>query len=131
MYTLITLSALGVITLFAEIFRFRKALFPLILIGLAAGFAVTAMEWQNHGEPIFHMMAFDKTAVLFSCSLILICFLWFMMARNYFLQETSVTDHFALILFSLVGAVVMVSYTNLVMLFLGIEILSVSVYVLA
>lgn len=131
MNTLILISALGVIALFAEIFRFRKALFPLILIGLAAAFTVTATEYGNNAQPIFGMMIFDKYAISFSCGLILICFLWFMMARNYFLQETSVTDHFALILFSLVGAVVMVSYTNLVMLFLGIEILSVSVYVLA
>ncbi|HXB11797.1 MAG TPA: NADH-quinone oxidoreductase subunit N [Bacteroidia bacterium] len=131
MNTLIVLSALGIITLFAEIFRFRKALFPIILIGLAGAFAVTAMEFTSNPQSIFGMMVFDKYAVTFSCALIVIGFLWFMMARNYFLQETSVTDHFALILFSLVGAVVMVSYSNLTMLFLGIEILSVSVYVLA
>jgi NADH-quinone oxidoreductase subunit N len=132
MNTLIVLSALGVVTLFAEIFRFRKALFPLILIGLAGAFAATACAYTNEvAQPIYNMMVFDKLAVTFSCALIFICFLWFMMAKNYFLQETSVTDHFALILFSLVGAVVMVSYSNLVMLFLGIEILSVSVYVLA
>ncbi|NNM94379.1 MAG: NADH-quinone oxidoreductase subunit N [Bacteroidia bacterium] len=131
MNTLIILSALGIITLFAEIFRFRKALFPLILLGLAGAFVATSFEYCDHPQSIFNMMIFDKYAVVFSCSLILICFLWFMMARNYFLQETSVTDHFALILFALAGAVVMVSYSNLVMLFLGIEILSVSVYVLA
>lgn len=131
MNTLIILSALGVITLFAEIFRFRRALFPLILIGLAGAFVATAFEYTDNPQSIFNMMIFDKYGVVFSCSLIIICFLWFMMARNYFLQETSVTDHFALILFALVGAVVMVSYSNLTMLFLGIEILSISVYVLA
>jgi NADH-quinone oxidoreductase subunit N len=130
MNTLIVLSALGVVALFAEIFRFRKALFPLILIGLAGAFAATMMQYGNSTE-VYHMLRFDNIAVSFSCALILVCFLWFMMARNYFLQETSVTDHFALILFSLVGAVIMVSYSNLVMLFLGVEILSVSVYVLA
>lgn len=131
MNTLIILSALGIIALFAEIFRFRKALFPIILIGLAGAFTATAFEYCDNPQAIFNMMVFDKYAVVFSCALIIICFLWFMMARNYFLQETSITDHFALILFALVGAVVMVSYSNMVMLFLGIEILSVSVYVLA
>jgi len=130
MNTLIILSILGVITLFAEIFRFRKGLFPLILIGLATAFAFTAMEY-NHPQVYFGMMNFDNYAVIFSCAILIIAFLWFMMAKNYFLQETSVTDHFALIIFSLVGAMVMVSFTNLTMLFLGIEILSVSVYVLA
>lgn len=130
MNTLIILSALGVITLFAEIFRFRKGLFPLILIGLATAFVFTIMEY-NHPQVYFGMMNFDNYAVVFSCAILIIAFLWFMMAKNYFLQETSVTDHFALIIFSLVGAVVMVSFSNLTMLFLGIEILSVSVYVLA
>ncbi len=130
MNTLIILSALGIIALFAEIFRFRKGLFPLILIGLASAFYFTAKEY-NHPQVFFGMMNFDNYAVVFSCVIIIIAFLWFMMAKNYFLQETSVTDHFALILFSLVGAVVMVSFSNLTMLFLGIEILSVSVYVLA
>jgi len=128
--TLIILSALGLLALFAEIFRFRKGLFPLILVGLAAAFFFTAKEYNNP-QVFFGMMNFDNYAVVFSCIIIIIAFLWFMMAKNYFLQETSVTDHFALILFSLVGAVVMVSFSNLTMLFLGIEILSISVYVLA
>lgn len=130
MNTLIILSILGVITLFAEIFRFRKGLFPLILIGLAAAFVFTAMDFDNP-KIYFQMMNFDNYAVVFSCAILIIAFLWFMMAKNYFLQETSVTDHFALVIFSLVGAVVMVSFNNLTMLFLGIEILSISVYVLA
>ena len=130
MNTLIILSVLGVITLFAEIFRFRKGLFPLILIGLATAFTFTIMDY-NHPQVYFGMMNFDNYAVIFSSVILVIAFLWFMMAQNYFLQETSVTDHFALILFSLVGAIVMVSFNNFTMLFLGIEILSVSVYVLA
>jgi len=130
MNTLIILSALGIITLFAEIFRFRKGLFPLILIGLSVAFYFAAKDY-NHPQVFFKMMNFDNYAVVFSCIILIIAFLWFMMAKNYFIQETSVTDHFALILFSLVGAVVMVSFSNLTMLFLGIEILSISVYVLA
>jgi len=131
MKTLIVLSALGIVTLFAQILRFRRGLFPVILIGLAAAFFVTTLDFNSHAGPLFGMMLFDNYAVSFSCAIILIAFLWFMMARNYFLQETSATDHFALVLFSLVGAVCMVSFSNLTMMFLGIEILSLSVYVLA
>jgi NADH-quinone oxidoreductase subunit N len=53
------------------------------------------------------------------------------MSKDYFENNTNITDHFALILFSLVGAVFMVSYSNLAMLFLGIEVLSISLYILA
>ncbi|HTB07603.1 MAG TPA: NADH-quinone oxidoreductase subunit N [Bacteroidia bacterium] len=131
MKTLIVLSALGIVTLFAQILRFRRGLFPVILVGLAGAFFVTTLDFNSGAQPLFGMMLFDNYAVAFSCAIILIAFLWFMMARNYFLQETSATDHFALVLFSLVGAVCMVSFSNLTMLFLGIEILSLSVYVLA
>lgn len=132
MITLIILSALGILTLFAQVLRFRRGLFPVILVGLAAAYFVTSADFNtNLPEWFTNMLSFDKPALAFSRSLIVIAFLWFMMARNYFLQETSATDHFALVLFSMVGAVSMVSYNNLTMLFLGIEILSISVYVLA
>jgi NADH-quinone oxidoreductase subunit N len=132
MITLIILSALGILTLFAQVLRFRKGLFPVILVGLAAAFYFTSADWNSNPQAWFSsMLDFNHYAIAFSRSIIIIAFLWFMMARNYFLQETSATDHFALVIFSLVGAVSMVSYNNLTMLFLGIEILSLSAYVLA
>src|ERR1700722_9167325 len=132
MITLIILSGLGILTLFAQILRFRKGLFPVILVGLAAAFYFTSADYNSNPQPWFSsMLDFNHYAIAFSRSIIIIAFLWFMMARNYFLQETSATDHFALVIFSLVGAVSMVSYNNLTMLFLGIEILSLSAYVLA
>jgi NADH-quinone oxidoreductase subunit N len=132
MVTLIILSALGILTLFAQVLRFKKALFPLILVGLATALYFTLPEYNNNPSTWFSsMLGFDNYSAAFSRSIIVIAFLWFMMARNYFLQETSGTDHFALIIFSMVGAISMVSYSNLTMLFLGIEILSLSVYVLA
>jgi len=54
-----------------------------------------------------------------------------LMAEGFFKEESSQTDHYALILFALVGALLMVSYTNMTMLFLGIEILSIPMYILA
>ena len=52
-------------------------------------------------------------------------------SEGFFKEESSQTDHYALILFALVGALLMVSYTNMTMLFLGIEILSIPMYILA
>ncbi len=77
------------------------------------------------------MLTFDNYAVAFSTGLSVIALLWFMMSKDYFENNTHVTDHFALVLFALVGAVFMVSYSNLAMLFLGIEILSIALYILA
>jgi NADH-quinone oxidoreductase subunit N len=53
------------------------------------------------------------------------------MAEGFFKEESNQSDYFALVLFALSGAVIMVSYTNMAMLFLGIEILSIPMYILA
>jgi NADH-quinone oxidoreductase subunit N len=125
------LSGLGLFSLLSEIFNFRKILFPVVLLGLLASAAVLILDWNTFSSHYSNMLTFDNYAVAFSAVISLIAFLWFMMSRDYFENNTHVTDHFALVLFSLVGAVFMVSYTNLAMLFLGIEILSISLYILA
>lgn len=130
MKALILLSSLGVISLLAEIFSFKKLLYPLVLLGLTAAFVLNIGEW-NTNITYFKMMQFDNFAIAFTSVIIVIAFLWFLMAEGFFKEESSLTDHYALVLFALVGATLMVSYTNMAMLFLGIEILSIPMYILA
>jgi NADH-quinone oxidoreductase subunit N len=130
MKALVSLSSLGVIALLAEIFGFKKRLYPIVLLGLLATLAINLTDW-NGNMPYFKMMRFDNFAVAFTSVIIVIAFLWFLMAEGFFKEESSRTDHFALVLFSLVGAVILVSYTNMAMLFLGIEILSIPMYILS
>jgi NADH-quinone oxidoreductase subunit N len=125
------LSGLGILSLLAEIFSFRKILFPIVLLGLIATVGLLVMDWNTGLSHYSNMLTFDNYAIAFSSAIAIIAFLWFMMSRDYFENNTHVTDHFALVLFSLVGAVFMVSYSNLAMLFLGIEILSISLYIMA
>jgi NADH-quinone oxidoreductase subunit N len=125
------LSGLGIVSLLAEIFSFRKILFPIVLLGLAVTAALLMMDWNTSLSHYSNMLTFDNYAIAFSSAISVIAFLWFLMSRDYFENNTHVTDHFALVLFSLVGAVFMVSYSNLAMLFLGIEILSISLYIMA
>lgn len=125
------LSGLGIVSLLAEIFSFRKILFPIVLIGLIATVGLLIMDWNTGLSHYSNMLTFDNYAIAFSAAISVIAFLWFLMSRDYFENNTHVTDHFALVLFSLVGAVFMVSYSNLAMLFLGIEILSISLYIMA
>jgi NADH-quinone oxidoreductase subunit N len=130
MTALVLLSSLGVIALLAEIFSFKKILYPVVVLGLITTFVLNLVDW-NTDKTWFGMMRYDNFAVAFSSVLIGITTLWFIMAEGFFKEESSLTDHFALILFALAGGVIMVSYTNMTMLFLGIEILSIPMYVLA
>lgn len=130
MKALILLSSLGVITLLAEIFSFKKVLYPAVLLGLIAIIIVNALDW-NTNLPYFGMMRYDNYAVAFTEVILIVAFLWLLMAKDFFKEESNQTDHYALAIFALTGAVIMVSYTNMTMLFLGIEILSIPMYILA
>ncbi len=130
MKALVLLSSLGVIALLAEIFSFKKLMYPLVLLGLITTFILNIFDWDTN-ITYFKMMRYDNYAVAFTSVIVVIAFLWFMMSESYFKASENLTDHFALILFALTGAVIMVSYTNMTMLFLGIEILSISMYILA
>jgi NADH-quinone oxidoreductase subunit N len=96
---------------------------------------VSIADWGLNETPFAHyggMLTFDNTALSFTIVFASIALLWFILAGDNYTAGTSQrTDIFALVLFSLCGAVVLSAYTNLVMLFLGVEILSIPVYVLA
>jgi NADH-quinone oxidoreductase subunit N len=131
MNSIFILSGLGILSLLAEIINFRKVLFPLVILGLLGTVGVLVMDWGSQAAYFNNMLLFDHYAIAFSAGLAGIAALWFLMSKSYFEEKTHVTDHFALVIFSLIGGIFMVSYSNLSMLFLGIEILSIPLYVLA
>lgn len=133
MNALIILSSTGLLALLAELGKLRALIFPLVLLGMLATIAAAVIGWGDVSLPaIFNnMIRFDNFAAAFT---ILICFtaiIWYVMANKYIQTETSVSDHFVLTIFAITGAVVLVSFNNLTMFFLGVEILSIPVYVLA
>lgn len=129
---LFIISGLGVLAMLAEIFKFKKLLYPLVLIGILAAYVTNFIEWNNNYniEMFSNMMRFDNVALAFSGVILVTAFFWFILANDYFEQD-HVTDHFALVLFALVGAVMLTGFSNMTTLFLGIEILSIPMYVLA
>ena len=129
---LFIISGLGILAMLAEIFKFKKALFPIVLVGILGAYAVNFTEWnQNMNiEAFSNMIRFDNVALAFSGVILATAFFWFILANDYF-EEDHVTDHFALVLFALVGALMLTSFSNMTTLFLGIEILSIPMYVLA
>jgi NADH-quinone oxidoreductase subunit N len=78
------------------------------------------------------MMTYDNYAVSFTGLIIFITLMLFMIATWHFRNEDSnVADIYALMIFACTGALVMTSYSSMVMLFIGIEILSIALYILA
>lgn len=131
MKTIILLSSLGTGVLLAEIFRFRKLIFPLVLIGLLAALTTAFLDWNTHRSYYNNMITFDNYAVMFSVVLCVTVLLWFLSNYSFTQEGRHVSDKSALAVYSLTGAVIIASYSNLVMLFIGIEVLSIPLYVLA
>jgi NADH-quinone oxidoreductase subunit N len=129
MSELLTLTGLGLFSMLAEMFNIRKAIYPVVLIGLAALLGFCYLDW-NTNLTHYAMMRTDNYSLAFTGVIGATALLWFLMSKSYFEDETNMSDHFSLVLFALVGAFCLTSYTNLVMLFVGVEVLSIPLYVL-
>lgn len=130
---LLIISGLGILAMLAEIFKFKKIVFPVVLLGVLGAYVGNFMEWNTPlSIPAFdNMIAFDKVALAFSGVILATIFFWFIMANDYFENETNVIDHISLVLFAVVGAMMLTAFKNMTTLFLGIEIMSIPLYVLA
>ena len=131
MNTLIILGVLGLLGLLSEIFNFKKILLPLVFVGLTLALFFTLKDWNTNYSYFNNMVVFDNYSLAFTALIIFISLIWFAISPVFFHEPSSETDHFVLIIFSLIGGVIMTSYSNMIMLFLGIEILSISMYILA
>ncbi len=133
MNAIITLSILALVVLYLGVFNAKKAVLPVTLLGLVAALGFTLAEWNTHPQPIYSgMMLFDNFAVAFSAICIVATGLILLISKAYFEKISEhLSEYYAIILFALAGMLVMLSYHNLSMLFIGIEIMSVSLYILA
>ena len=138
MTTLLYTTCLGLFCMLAEVLNLRKILVPAIVIGLSAILFVTINQWDNTSPamlgtlPVGHMIVFDNFAIAFSTLALIIASLIFILSANYYHQsQNHISDYLSILLFALCGALVMFSYANMAMLFLGIEILSISLYIMA
>lgn len=133
MGAIITLSILAILVLYLGLFKANRALLPVSLLGMVGAGAFLALDWNSIAEPLYHgMVLFDRYSIVFSILCILVTCLIFLMSKDYFDKISgNVAEYYTLILFSLLGAVLVTSFHNLSMLFIGVEIMSVALYILA
>lgn len=133
MSAIITLSLLAILVLYLGLFKMPKALLPVSLLGMVAAVGFELKLWNLEAVPLYsNMVLFDRFALAFSVLLILIAILIFILSKDYFDSISShIAEYYALLIFSLTGALLVVSFYNLSMLFIGIEIMSVALYILA
>jgi NADH-quinone oxidoreductase subunit N len=131
MNALFVLCGVGIVSLIAEITNLRKGLSLLIIIGFAGAAFLLIRNWNTDLHYYNSMLVFDNFSIAYSSLISIVSIFWFGFSNAFFEESSSKTDRSALLIFAVIGAVLMVSFNNLAMLFLGIEILSISLYVLA
>ncbi len=132
MNALILISLLGIAVLFAGIFNFKNKSIYLAVLGLIGAIAFNCADWGTNVSYYNNMVTFDNYALAFSSLMIVTTSLVLLLGFHFYKNgKNSNVDLYALMLFTLVGAICLVSYSHLAILFIGIEILSIPLYILA
>ncbi|MBS1490577.1 MAG: NADH-quinone oxidoreductase subunit N [Bacteroidetes bacterium] len=131
MNALYVICGIGIFALLAEIFSLKKWISYVALLGLAAAAALIIADWRSISYYFHGMMYFDRVALAFSGLILVVSFFWYWMSSDFFKGDEHVADKSSLTFFVVAGAIMMVAFNNMAILFLGIEILSISLYVLA
>ncbi|NRS90508.1 NADH-quinone oxidoreductase subunit N [Flavobacterium sp. 7E] len=132
MNTLIAIIGLGVLCLLFEIFDLRKAIIPVTVIGLLAILGLDITEFNSPQAYYNNMIVVSKFSAAFSGLFIILTIFLVTLGHKFYQNiQSKISDFIAIKIFLLAGAVAMVSFGNLAMFFLGIEVLSIALYVLA
>ncbi len=102
------------------------------ILAMAVALPLSLISFADPGPAFGGMLMIDGFATFFRLLVILVGLLTVLLARPYLEREKAEGGEFyALLLFSVAGQCLMVSANELVMLFIGLEISSISSYVLA
>jgi NADH-quinone oxidoreductase subunit N len=135
MNALILSAVLGVIMMYCGfMFKAKSAVRGVAIAGLVLLLVVNVLE--SYGTVFFHidthgMMRFDRFALLFNSIMFFSVFVYFLLsAKDMEKIGVNYGEYFALIYFVLCGIVLASSFRSLLILFLGIEIISIPLYIL-
>lgn len=135
----VVVAMTGIIALCIEMARPKKnndmiVLFSLLGLGLAGVAVVLQFNSGNYadGESFAGMVVRDRFSLVMQLLLVGSAFLSIMFSEGY-LREKRIPfgEFYPMLLWSTVGAMVMVASRNMLMIFLGLEVLSIALYVMA
>lgn len=132
MTTLIVVAALGLFCLVLEMLNLRKGIVPLTVIGLLAALGLNLSACNTLNSFFNNMVVVTPFSIGFSSLFILLTLFLVVLSHDFYRERTDkISDFVAIKIFLLLGGMIMVHFGNLAMFFLGIEIFSISLYILA
>lgn len=137
MISIFILSIVGLFSMIAGLFRANKTL---IIATASLSMVISALFTSNilsvdipSLDVLFNqMLQFDSFSAGFGLAILVVTCMVLLLSELHVQQNPHyVTDKVALMVFSLIGMLVLVSFNHMAMLFLGIEIMSIPLYILA
>ncbi len=128
----ILVLALLVIMVELTITRRDDVLQVIVIIGLALTMAITLFSTGGNGTAFNGMIAHDGVATFMKLLLTAVALLAVLVSRDYLVENViRQGEYYALLLLATCGMMFLSSATNLITLFLGVETMSIALYVLA
>lgn len=110
----------------------RRHIGAISLVGIAAAFAANFWAYTQHGAAFQDMIVNDGYGTFFRGLVLVVGFLCILTSFSYLEREGAQGgEYYALILFSLVGQCILATSSDLIMVFIGLEISSIATYILA
>ena len=134
---IVVLTAMIVLMVDLGLPRDRKSLcIPVSLVGLAAAAIACYSLWDQNPASYFTGFAgtivADDFAIAFQAILIVVAALSIMLSQKYIEQKgINYGEYYALLLFSTSGAMLMATSRELITIFIGLEVLSIALYILS
>jgi NADH-quinone oxidoreductase subunit N len=129
----LTVTAILILVLDALMPKGRRSFYPeLALAGLAVAAYQTFGLWGKTGTDFSGMVYLDNYAFFFYLIFILGAALTVLISRQY-LEDygKNLGEYYALVLFATLGMMLMAAGAHMIMIFLGLEVMSIAIYVLA
>lgn len=116
-----------------ELLGLHKLVGPVAVLGLLATLYLNFMHWNEPTLTFYNdMYVVNKTTMVFTGVILVLAVFIVLLGADFYKDEKKYwSDYLAIYLFAVSGAVLMIGAHHLLMTFIGIEILSVSLYVLA
>src|SRR5262245_22331886 len=132
---LLILTVTAILTLVADLWMQgpdRESLGWIGLVGLVVAAGAAVALWSTHLSTFSGAIVVDRYGLFFTLLFCLASGLTLLMSMSYLeLTDIRTGDYYALVLFATVGMVLMATATDLIVIFLGLEVMSIAAYTLA
>ena len=117
MNALFVICGIGVFSLLAEVFNLKRWVTTASFVGLVVAVGAMIWDWSTISYYYHGMLYFDRFAIAFTCLILIISIFWYWMSGDFFKGEAHRTDKSALVFFVIAGALMMVAFNNMAVLF--------------